>query len=102
MSKDDYVSRSRILLIAFQKIAEDLGKEHLITKLMGALAWGRHGAECGPDGDNIRGRAVEYGYLRGCRSMLVKVSNELSLAATLTINNTMQQVAIDRGHVGGV
>lgn len=35
--------------LAFPKIANTLGKEHPVTKMMGPLAWGRHSWEHGPD-----------------------------------------------------
>ncbi len=34
-------------LYAFKKIADALGKEHAITKMMGQLAWSRHDHEPG-------------------------------------------------------
>lgn len=50
---------------AFRKIAEVLGKNHPITKLMGPLAWGRHEFEGGPDDKGLRFEAMKLGYLIG-------------------------------------
>jgi hypothetical protein len=75
-SKDDYARRSRAYLTAFQAVAKKLGKDDPMTQLMGGLAWGRHDAECGPDQDTLRARAVEYGFLYGCERMLVKWCND--------------------------
>ena len=49
-TKDEYNIMAREKTWKFQKIAKELGKDHPAVKIMGELAWGRHGAEQGPDG----------------------------------------------------
>ena len=78
MSKEELMMRSRRFISGFAETASKLGKHHPLVKVMGSLAWGRHGAECGPDGDTIRGRAMEYGYLRGCKDLLVRYCNHVN------------------------
>ncbi|MBK6616320.1 hypothetical protein [Ottowia sp.] len=46
--KRDYNIMAGKRVAAFVAIARKLGKEHPITKMMGARAWGRHGFEQGP------------------------------------------------------
>ena len=85
LTKADYRDCSQRYLIAFQRTAEILGKAHVITKAMGALAWGRHGAERGPDQNTVRACAVEYGFLRGCERTLVSVCNALGETQARTV-----------------
>lgn len=75
MSKEELTIRSKRLISGFSETASKLGKHHPLVKVMGGLAWGRHGEECGPDEDTIRGRAIEYGFLLGCKNILVKYCN---------------------------
>lgn len=49
---------------AFRKIADELGKDHPITRMMGTLAWGRFKAEQGPGG-TLRTAVEAYGFLNG-------------------------------------
>lgn len=63
-NKDDYNYMAAIRKNAFVKIANKLGKEHPITKMMGSLAWGRHNAEQGVEG-NLHTAIREMAYLDG-------------------------------------
>jgi len=63
-SKDDYVYMAWKRKHAFQKIADELGKEHPVTKMMGTLAWGRHAGEHGPD-FGLREAIYEMAFLDG-------------------------------------
>ena len=47
MTKRDYILRGSIYEDRFRQIADVLGKEHTITKMLGPLAWGRHNWELG-------------------------------------------------------
>jgi hypothetical protein len=70
LTKGEVATLVRARLRSFQAIAEALGKEHTITKMMGNLAWGRHDAEWGPGGDHLRAVSYALGYLDGCFSIL--------------------------------
>jgi hypothetical protein len=63
-SRADYDAMSRDRISAFRRIADRLGKENPVTKMMGSLARGRHKAEQGPEG-NLRTAVKEYGFLEG-------------------------------------
>ena len=75
LKKEDLKKRSNAYMRAFQATARMLGKEHPLTKFMGALAWGRHDAERGPGRDTVTDVATEYGHLHGCERMLVSFCN---------------------------
>lgn len=74
-SKDEYARAEHAYMSAFQNVAAKLGEDHPMVKLMGGLAWGRHEKQGGPDSNNLRDRAVAYGYVAGCERMLVKWCN---------------------------
>ncbi len=65
---------------AFKQIAEQLGKEHPIVILMGSLAWGRHGAEFGPDG-GLQDYVREVGFLDGVFDVLNRWARDNDSAA---------------------
>jgi hypothetical protein len=54
---------------ALQKVAERLGKEHPLTQMMGAMAWGRNEAEPGPN-HTLRKAIYEAAFLEGSYSVL--------------------------------
>jgi hypothetical protein len=60
----DYDQAARLRKAAFVQIGKKLGKNHPITKMMGSLAWRRHNAEQGVDG-NLRTAIREYSFLDG-------------------------------------
>lgn len=62
--KADYEAMVRARIIAFTRIASELGEDHQITKMMGSLAWGRHGAEYGPGG-GLKDAVEAFGFLNG-------------------------------------
>ena len=47
--REDYAHMARLRCSGLAKIAQVLGKEHMVTKLMGSAAWGRSDFEHGPD-----------------------------------------------------
>jgi hypothetical protein len=63
-TKDDYLAMANERRAAFRKIADKLGKDHVITKMMGSLAWGRHDAEQGP-APSLASAIREMAYLDG-------------------------------------
>ena len=68
-SNDDYVFMVLRRLTAFKKIADSLGKDHPITKMMGGRAWGRHRYERGTD-VSLRSVVEEFGSLNGAFDIL--------------------------------
>lgn len=74
-SKEEYAKAEHAYVSAFQDVAKKLGEDHQMVKLMGGLAWGRHEQQGGPDSNNLRDRAVAYGYVHGCERMMVKWCN---------------------------
>lgn len=64
-SAKDYAYTARIRVRAFTLIADKLGKNHEITKMMGSLSYGRHRWERGPDRQGLRDCATEFGFLCG-------------------------------------
>jgi hypothetical protein len=68
-SKEDYWFMASRRLQAFQQIAEKLGKDHPITKMMGSRAWARHNFEAGPDG-GLRGEVRAMSALDGAFDVL--------------------------------
>jgi len=68
-SNDDYVFMVMRRLSAFKKIADSLGKDHLITQMMGSRAWGRHRDERGTD-ISLRAVVEEFGSLNGAFDVL--------------------------------
>lgn len=68
-TKEDYNYMAIKRRNAFCKIAEALGKNHPITKMMGTLAWGRHNFEQGPQG-NLRTAIREMSALDGMFTIL--------------------------------
>ena len=50
---------------AFVMIAQKLGAEHTITKMMGCMSYGRNNAEQGPT-SNLQGAIREVSFLDGC------------------------------------
>lgn len=69
-SKEQYAQMITARLAAFRAIANELGKDHAMTLLMGSLAWGRYGAEMGPSDQTIRKHAEAFGFLNGSFSVL--------------------------------
>ncbi len=68
-SKEHYTTLVSNRVRYFKQIAEVLGKEHPITKMMGSLAWGRYDAEWGP-GHSLRDVVEAFGFLNGSFSIL--------------------------------
>lgn len=64
LTADQWVRLVQARVSAFKAIAEALGKDHPLTKMMGPLAWGRHDAEWGPD-LNLRKAVYAVGFLDG-------------------------------------
>ena len=62
--KEDYNQAAQRKVYAMQKIAKTLGEDHSLTKMMGSLAWGRHKAEQGPEG-NLQTAIIEMAFLDG-------------------------------------
>jgi hypothetical protein len=69
MKKDEWNTLARRRKAALQNIARDLGKDHAITKMMGSMAWGRNGAEQGPEG-TLQTAINEAAYLDGAFNIL--------------------------------
>lgn len=46
--KEDYLHMGRLRQRALILVAQDLGEEHPITKMMGSASYGRHAFETGP------------------------------------------------------
>ncbi len=67
--KQDYDKMAVNRKIALMDIANKLGLEHPITKMMGSLAWGRHNAEQGPE-TSLRTAVREMAYLDGAFNVL--------------------------------
>ena len=76
-TKDQYANAEHAYMVALQDVAKQLGEDHPVTKLMGGFAWGRHEKQGGPDSNNLRDRAVAYGYVVGCERMLIKFCNHI-------------------------
>jgi hypothetical protein len=64
-SADDFAHMARLRVAAFRKIAEALGKNHAITKMMGGLAWGRYDCEPSASNKGLRAGAEAKGFLDG-------------------------------------
>ncbi len=64
LKKEQYLLCIRKKTRAFTEIANLLGKEHPITKMMGSLAWGRHSFETGPQ-PNLQDAVYAVGALNG-------------------------------------
>ncbi len=86
-TKDEYEELSRGYVSAFQDCAMTLGKTHQLTIFMGGLAWGRHGAERGPDQTTTRDVVAEYGFLCGCLNMMVKFCNMIGDIKAMRVLN---------------
>ena len=54
---------------AFVIIAQKLGPEHQITRMMGSMSYGRNDAEQGPSG-NLQSAIREMAFLDGCFHIL--------------------------------
>lgn len=92
MKKADYEAQINAYRSTFMAVADKLGKDHPMVKLMGGLAWGRNDAERGPSEQTLRAAAVEYGFLRGCERMLVAWCNtqkDMHTARNLLIDTLM-------------
>ena len=68
-TKDDYNYMANNKRYAFVKIAEKLGKDHPITKMMGSRAWGRHPYEQGMK-HTLRGAIMDMAALDGAFDIL--------------------------------
>ena len=66
---DDYAHMARARALAFKHIADQLGKDHKITKMMGALAWGRYSREPNPSA-GLRAYVEAKGFLDGVFDVL--------------------------------
>lgn len=67
--KEDYNHMAHLRKLALVEIAQQLGKEHTITRLMGSMAYGRNNAEQGPEG-NLQSAIREMSFLDGCFHVL--------------------------------
>ena len=67
--KADYNYMAAIRRSALVRIAQKLGKEHAVTKLMGCMSYGRNDAEQGPGG-NLQSAVREMAFLDGCFHVL--------------------------------
>lgn len=67
--KDDWNRLASQRRHALQQIASDLGKDHQITQMMGAMAWGKNNAEQGPEG-TLQTAINEAAYLEGAFHIL--------------------------------
>ena len=67
--KQDYDLMANHRKIAFKRIAEKLGNEHPITKMMGSMAWGRNKAEQGVE-QSLRTAVREMSFLDGAFEIL--------------------------------
>ena len=65
MTKDRWVSLGSQREIAFREIAETLGKEHTVTKMLGSLAWGRHDWEMGGGKPTLERAIIRAAALHG-------------------------------------
>jgi hypothetical protein len=98
LTKGEVTTLVRARLRSFQAIAEALGKEHTITKMMGSLAWGRHGAEWGPGSDHIRTVSYALGFLDGCFDILNKWASDNDHKAQRVMTTTYKaDFAVKRG-----
>lgn len=61
----DYNRLETALLRAAMNTAQKLGKAHPMTKMLGSLAWGRHGAEAGPSGSQLRPALHAVSFVEG-------------------------------------
>lgn len=68
-SKDDYALMYLKRKSALQKIADKLGKDHQITKMMGTMAWGRNNSEPGVSA-GLREYVEAKGFLDGAFNIL--------------------------------
>lgn len=82
--KDDYNYMANRRKSAFTEMAKQFGKDHPITKMMGSLAWGRNGAEQGPNG-TLQTAIREYAYLEGYFSCLNLWARDHDRAAQQTM-----------------
>jgi hypothetical protein len=64
-SSDDFEHMARARIVAFKRIADALGENHAITKMMGGLAWGRYDCEPSPSNKGLRAGAEAKGFLDG-------------------------------------
>lgn len=62
--KADYTYMAALRVRALCQIANKLGKEHTVTKLMGCAAWGRSDFEHGPD-SNLQTEIIHKAGLDG-------------------------------------
>jgi hypothetical protein len=67
--KEDFNHMASLRRRAMVLIAQELGQEHNITKLMGSMSYGRNDAEQGP-GENLKTAIREMAFLDGCFCVL--------------------------------
>lgn len=84
LTKHELQTEVRKRTAAFQRIAKELGPYHVITKMMGSLAWGRHGHEHGPSA-GIRQLCYEIGALDGHYAQLIMACNMSSAHASTSV-----------------
>jgi hypothetical protein len=86
-SAEDFAHMARLRVAAFRKIAEALGKNHAVTKMMGGLAWGRYDCEPSPSNSGLRAGATAKGFLDGYYQCLNLWARDNDTKAQLTMNN---------------
>ena len=74
---EDYTHMLNVRLRAFRTIASELGKDHMVTKLMGNLSYGRHDWETGPE-VTLRKSVRAMSALDGVFQTLIRYTNAVN------------------------
>jgi len=70
LTKADYLVLAARRKRALMSVAEQLGKEHALTKMMDCMAWGRSAAEQTGSGTTLQTAVAEWAYLVGAYDVL--------------------------------